>query len=159
MPLLVILSRWLHVVSACLAIGGFFFVRLVLPRGVAILEPDLQTAVLLKTRRTFKMVIHSCILLLLVTGIFNSIVGLRTYNLNPPVLHTLLGIHVLLALLAFGLLLYVLAGLRPPPSHRKLVALNLVVLLLAVAAASTLKWAREKIITAHFTNTSVSDSR
>jgi len=159
MPLLVILSRWLHIVSACLAIGGFFFFRLVLPRGLAILEPDLQTAVLLKTRRTFKMVIHSCILLLLVTGVFNSIIGLRTYNLNPPVLHTLLGIHVLLAMVAFGVALYVLVGPRPPPSHRKLVALNLVLLLLAVAAASTLKWASQKIITAHLTNTSVTDSR
>jgi uncharacterized membrane protein len=131
----------------------------VLPRGLAILEPDLQTAVLLKTRRSFKMVIHCCILLLLVTGLFNSFIGLRTYNLNPPLLHSLLGVHILLALLAFGLCLYVLAGPRAPPSHRRLVALDLVVLLLAVAAASALKWGREKTIAAHFSNTSVSDSR
>jgi hypothetical protein len=105
------------------------------------------------------MVIHSCILLLLVTGLFNSFIGLRTYNLNPPLLHSLLGVHILLALLAFGLCLYVLAGPRAPPSHRRLVALDLVVLLLAVAAASALKWGREKTISAHFSNTSVSDSR
>jgi uncharacterized membrane protein len=159
MLLLVILSRWLHIVSACLVIGGFFFLRLVLPGSLAILEPDLQTAVLLKTRRTFKMVIHSSILLLLATGLFNSFMGLRTYNLNPPLLHTLLGIHILLALLAFGLIFYMLAGARPPPSHRKVVALTLTVLLLAVADASALKWGREKTVTAHLANTSASDSR
>ena len=62
MPVLVILSRWLHVVSACVALGGVFFVCLVLPQGLTILEPDLQTAVLLKTRRIFKMVIHSAMM-------------------------------------------------------------------------------------------------
>jgi uncharacterized membrane protein len=159
MPALVILSRWLHVVSACLVVGGVFFIRLVLPRGLAILEPDLQTAVLLKTRRAFKMVIHSAILILLITGTFNTFMALRTYNLNPPLLHSLLGLHILLALIAFALALYVLAGPRPPPSHRKLMALNLIVLLLAVAAASALKWAREKTVAGRFSNTPALDAR
>jgi uncharacterized membrane protein len=159
MPVLVILSRWLHVVSACLAVGGFFFVRLVLPHGLAILEPDLRMSVLLKSRRVFKMVIHSCILLLLLTGTFNGYMALGAYNLNPPVLHSLLGLHVLLALAAFALALYVLAGPRPPPSHRRMAAVNLVVLLLAVAAASTLKWAREKTLAARSANISALDSR
>jgi uncharacterized membrane protein len=159
MPVLVILSRWLHVVAACLVIGGVFFTRLVLPQGLSILEPDLQTAVLLRTRRAFKMVIHSSILLLLLTGTFNGYLALPTYNLNPPLLHSLLGLHVLLGLIAFALVLYVLAGKRPPPSHRMIVAVNLAVLLLAVAAASTLKWAREKTVLNHVRNTSASDSR
>lgn len=159
MPVLVILSRWLHVVSACVALGGVFFVCLVLPQGLTILAPDLQTAVLLKTRRIFKRVIHSAILLLLLTGTFNGYMALGSYNLDPPLLHSLLGLHVLLALAAFALAIYALAGRRLPPSHRKLMTVNLVVLLLAVAAASTLKWAREKTLAAHAGGASAVETR
>jgi uncharacterized membrane protein len=159
MPVLVILSRWLHVVSACLVVGGVFFDRLVLPQGLAILEPEARLAVVLKTRRIFKMVIHSAILVLLLSGTFNGYMSLATYNLNPPLLHSLLGLHVLLALAAFALAIYVLAGARPPPSHRKLVTVNLVVLLLAVAAASTLKWAREKTLAVHSAGTWAVEAR
>jgi predicted ABC-type exoprotein transport system permease subunit len=94
----------------------------------------------------FKMLIHTVILLLLITGIYNSYLAWDKYDLDKAVLHALWGTHVLLAALAFSISLYVLAGVKPPRMHRGLMAVNFVILLLAVAAASTLKWAREKAI-------------
>jgi len=57
-----------NVICACLMIGGIFFARFVMPSGLGILDDETRTKVHLKIRRTFKMVIHSAILLLLITG-------------------------------------------------------------------------------------------
>jgi len=66
----VILSRWLHVISACLAIGGVFFIRFIVPRGLMLLDETPRRQVFLVMRRNFKIVIHTVILLLLITGIY-----------------------------------------------------------------------------------------
>jgi predicted ABC-type exoprotein transport system permease subunit len=109
MPIDVIFSRWVHVISACLAI----------------------------------------ILLLLLSGIYNTYLAWDKYNLDKAVLHALWGTHILLAALVFTISLYVLAGPQPPKAHRRLMAINFVLLLCAVAAASSLKWARERAVAEH----------
>jgi uncharacterized membrane protein len=149
MLMLLIASRWLHVVTACLALGGLFFIRFIFPAGISILEPELRTTILLRTRRIFKMLIHSAILLFLITGIYNTTLSWGVYKLDPPLLHMLWGMHILFAAIAFSIALYVLAGPTPPRSHRMLMAVNFCVLLLAVLAASSLKWAKEKTVAGH----------
>jgi uncharacterized membrane protein len=155
----VILSRWLHVISACLAIGGVFFIRFIVPRGLMLLDETPRLQVLLAMRRNFKMVVHAVILILLLTGIYNTWLAWDKYQLDKAVLHALWGTHILLATLAFTISLYVLAGPQPPRSHRKLMAINFAILLLAVAAASSLKWARERAVAGHAASTLVSDTR
>jgi uncharacterized membrane protein len=151
MPIDIIASRWLHVVSACLVIGGVFFIRFILPPALKLLDDALARSVLLAARRTFKMLVHSAILLLLLTGIYNSWLAWDKYNLDKAVLHALWGTHVLLAAFAITISLYVLAGREPPKSQRKLMAVNFAILLLVVAAASSLKWARERAVAEHQT--------
>jgi uncharacterized membrane protein len=157
MPLPIILSRWVHVVSACLAIGGVFFMRFIFARGLSQVDPESSQRIFLQTRRTFKRLIHTVILLLLVTGIYNTYLAWDKYELDTAVLHALWGTHILLATLAFTISLYVLAGAAPPRSHRKLMAVNFVILLLVVAAASTLKWARERAMADHSSRGAVLD--
>lgn len=131
--------------------------RFIFARQLPLLEPELSHQLLLRTRRTFKMLIHTAILLLLVTGIYNTYLAWDKYALDEAVLHALWGTHILLAALAFAISLYVLAGAQPPRSHRTLMAVNFVILLLVVAAASTLKWARERTVADHRTHVSVPD--
>jgi uncharacterized membrane protein len=159
MAALVILSRWLHVVTACLAVGGVFFIRFILPRGITLLAPEEQKQVLLKTRRAFKIVIHAALVLFVITGAYNTTVAWPTYALAPALLQSLWGTHILLALAVFSISLYVLAGSEPRRRHGTLMAVNFVLLLLAVSAASTLKWAREKTVQNHFQTTSTADKR
>ncbi len=141
---LIALSRWLHVVSACLALGGVFFLLVIVPLALkTVNEPD-RTRAGLSARRAFKMVVHSCILLLLLTGTFNTLMAWHKYELNPAVLHPLWGTHLLLGLAAMSVALYLLAGAEPPASYRKLLAVTLGLLLLAVAVASTLKSAGDR---------------
>jgi uncharacterized membrane protein len=155
----VILSRWLHVISACLTIGGVFFIRFIVPRGLMLLDETPRRQVFLVMRRNFKIVIHTVILLLLITGIYNTWLAWDKYQLDKAVLHALWGTHILLAGLAFTISLYVLAGPEPPRSHRKLMAINFAILLLAVVAASSLKWARERAMADHPASALISDTR
>jgi uncharacterized membrane protein len=149
MVIVAIFSRWLHLISACLLIGGVLFFRLVVPRGLKLLEESQRMPVLLAIRRGFKMIAHSAILFLLLSGIYNTVLAWDKYKLDKAVLHALWGTHILLAGLAITLSLYVLAGKQPPKSHRRLMALNIGLLLLVVAAASSLKWARERAEAEH----------
>jgi uncharacterized membrane protein len=141
---LTVLFRWLHIIPACLAIGGAVFMRLVLPVGLAALDdPQQRQAVFLRCRRVFKMLIHTCILLLLISGSYNAWRNWAAYHEAIPLSHAFFGLHVILALMVFGISIAVLMGKEPPASHRKLMAVNLVLLALLVAAGSTLKWVRD----------------
>src|SRR5271170_1231726 len=126
--ILPIFFRWLHVTTACVAIGGVFFMRIILPLGLAVLDPIPRKAAFLRLRRVFKMVIHTSILLLLVSGIYNSWANWSVYNQIPQLTQPLWGTHVLLALCIFTIALYVLAGVEPPAKHLKWMGLNLVLM-------------------------------
>jgi uncharacterized membrane protein len=142
----IIFFRWLHVATACLAVGGVFFMLVVFPIGLRTLEAEAGRTMLLRTRRAFKMVIHPCILLFLVSGTYNAVMNWPAYTaIGPGLGHGLFGIHLLLALIVFGIALWLLAGKEPPVNHKKWMAVNLVLMLLAIAAASTLKYVREHV--------------
>lgn len=138
-----VLFRWLHIVPACLAIGGVFFMRVVLPAGLSGLEPEQRQATLLRCRRVFKIIIHTCILLLIISGTYNAIGNWGKYRVTVPTSHAFFGLHVILALAVFVISIMLLLGKEPPPSHRKWMTVNLVLLALLVAASGSLKWVRD----------------
>jgi uncharacterized membrane protein len=142
-PELIILFRWLHVTTACVAIGGAFMMRLIVPAGLKDLDPETRRATFLKLRRLFKMVVHTCILLLLISGIYNTIGNWPAYNQIPEQAHPMWGIHVLLGLAIFAIALYVLAGKEPPASHRGWMLVNLILMAAAIAAAGGVKYVRD----------------
>ena len=139
-----VLFRWVHVAAAAVAIGGVFFMRVVLPLGTARLGEQQRQEVFLSCRRVFKTVIHACILLLLLSGVVNTLRNWEVYAVNRPVMHGLWGPHVMMALVAFGISIWLLKGQTPPPSHRNWAAVNLGLLLTLVAVAGILRWVRER---------------
>jgi uncharacterized membrane protein len=146
MAVLAIFSRYLHVVAAALVIGGLFFMRVILPLGLAQADADSRQAVFLRCRRVFKMVIHTCILLLLLSGAYNTYLNWNDYKLDRPLMHGLWGPHMLLGLTAMVIALILLAPKEPPRWHKTGAMINLVILLAAVLLASTLKSVREHAI-------------
>lgn len=138
-----ILFRWLHIIPALLVVGGLFFMRIILPFGLDGVEEPKRSELLLRCRRGFKMLVHVCILLLLISGIFNSFRLWTQYNLNPALLHGLWGAHVILGLIAIGVSVWLLAGGTLRASHRQFAIMNLVLLIVLAAVASTLKQVRE----------------
>jgi uncharacterized membrane protein len=136
--------RYLHVIAAALAIGGVFFMRVILPAGTAGLDEAGREQVFLGARRKFKIVVHTCVLLLLASGIFNSIKLFPQYNAKPGLLHGLWGMHILIGVLVMAISLWLLAGQKPPASHRKWGMVNVMLMLLLVLLASSVKQVREK---------------
>jgi cytochrome bd-type quinol oxidase subunit 2 len=125
-------SRWLHVICACLVVGGTYFFAVVpseagQPRG----------------RRAFKMTVHVSTLFLLLTGIANAMWNWNAYRHNVPLTHALFGPHLLLGLASLAILMVLLARKTPAISERKWLAITIVLLFLAVLMASSLKYARE----------------
>jgi uncharacterized membrane protein len=149
MQFLVILSRWLHVMSAILAIGGTFFLRVILPLGLAEADAASREAVFLRCRRVFKMLIHTCVMLLILTGAFNTWRAWDDYRLNTPLLHALWGPPMILGLVAMTLALILLAPKTPPTWHRAGAALTLVILFSVVLLASTLKYFHDQAVRTH----------
>ena len=137
--------RWLHVLTACVVIGSAVFLRLLLPYGLRGLAPSDAEIVFLRCRRAFKFVAHSGIALFLISGIYNYLQARHDYKnwANPALTHGLFGVHVLLALVAWTIMLIFLAGREPRASIRAWTKVNLVILALTVAAASTLKFAHQ----------------
>src|SRR5437763_102636 len=149
MAVLLILSRWLHVIAATLAIGGTFFIRVILPLGLAQADAASRDAVFLRCRRAFKMVIHTCVLLLLLTGAFNAWRIWDDYKLDKPLMPALWGMHVLLGVTALVIALLLLGPKEPPAWRRTGAMVNLIILFITVLLASTLKYAHDRAIRNH----------
>ena len=146
MAILAILSRWLHLTAGAVAVGGVFYARIVMPiamRTASADDPAVRPLVL-RARRAFKMATHTCILFLLLSGTYNAVLNWPAYTrMGPGVGHGLFGLHLLLGLAALGVLLWQMVGREPPANHLRWMAVVLGLMLLAIAAASTLKYARE----------------
>jgi len=156
---LVVFFRWLHVITACIVIGCAFFMTLLLPAGLRGLDSEQHEAAFLRSRRALKMVIHSGILLFLISGIYNYLGNRELYKQWPPMTHSLFGVHVLGALIAWAIMIAFLAGREPFRGHRGWMKINLLVLVITVAAASTLKSAREAVIKSASHSTSQTSGR
>jgi uncharacterized membrane protein len=143
-PFIVIPIRYIHIITACVLLGGAFFFRVLLPIGVKDLDPEARETVLLRSRRGFKMIVHSAFFLLLLTGAYSAVLYWPIYTLWPPVMHGLFGLHLLLGLLGLILLMIVTAGPQPLRSYMSIAKVALIVIFLAVLAASVLKWEREQ---------------
>ena len=138
-----VLFRWFHIIPACLAIGGALFMRVVLPAGLRGLDPEQRKAALFRSRCVFKMIIHTCLLLLIISGTYNAIGNWGMYHRAVPLSHAFFGLHLLLALAVFTISIVLLIGKAPPPSHGTWMTVNLLLMALLVAAGSSLKWVRD----------------
>jgi uncharacterized membrane protein len=144
-PFLVIFLRWVHLVAACLMVGGIFFLRFIFPAASRGVDAGVGDLAVLRVRRGFKMVVHSCILLLLISGTYNAVRYWPAYTaMGAGLGHSLFGLHLLLGLVVFGIALWLLMGAEPPESYRKWAAVTVALLLLTILVASTLKYFREQ---------------
>lgn len=142
--ILVILLRWIHMVCAGLLIGGTFLMAFLLSRPV----PDEATdaaAPYLRGRRGFKMLVHICTLLLLISGSYNAYGNWHLYMKNPALGHGFFDTHLLFGLVALGVLLTMLARKTLRPREGTWLRIAVVLLFLAVLMASCLKYVRDHL--------------
>lgn len=129
-----VVMRWLHVLSAVLALGSVLFLRfVVLPAGPELVD---------RLKPRIKKVVHASIGILLVTGLYNylAVAVPRLKETGAPGLlagyHAVMGVKILLSLAFFAIATLLLVPVRSIDEKRSgwltvNTVLGLAVLLLA----------------------------
>ena len=144
-----VILRWLHIIPSAIPIGVLIFKRFVLPSAIRSLPDDQNRVVFLRARRIFKIMLHASILLLIISGVINSIRYYDFYKATKPLGIALWHTHMFLAVIVFVISFWSLAGKAPPASHRAVATVNVILLLLLVAVSSSLSYVRQKYIAEH----------
>ncbi len=98
MDWLAIISRWTHVGTAIVLVGGTFFLRFVLT-PVAAQFPDTDQVQLKScVMAAWKKFIHAGIVLFLVSGFYNYLIVAAPLHKGDKLYHPLIGMKILLAL-------------------------------------------------------------
>jgi uncharacterized membrane protein len=101
MDLISLVSRWTHIGTAIVLVGGTFFLRFVLaPAAAKLADADhntLKEAVI----KTWKKYVHGGIALFLLSGFYNYLVVQRPLHKGQGLYHGLFGAKFLLALTLF----------------------------------------------------------
>jgi uncharacterized membrane protein len=98
-------TRFLHVATAIVLVGGSIFIRYVLmPAATASLSDDVHAQLRAQVMNRWKRFVHLGIGLLLTTGLINfgrKIALLHAAGIKDPVYHGVMGLKILLALVIF----------------------------------------------------------
>lgn len=94
-------SRWIHLLSVIVAIGGSFLVRFALmPAARAVLSDADHDRLRTELMRRWAKVVHTCLGLLVMTGAVNLYVVLRV-GVEPMPYHAIFGVKMILVLVVF----------------------------------------------------------
>jgi uncharacterized membrane protein len=134
-------SRWLHISTAIVLVGGTAFIRFVLtPSAEQLPAPEHDRLRDLVTS-TWRKVVRAGIVLFLVTGFYNYVAIAIPKHHGDKLYHMLMGIKILGALVVFFLaeaLVGRSAAFASLRQHRKTWLLVLIVLAFAIVAISSL---------------------
>lgn len=99
-----LISRWLHIAAAIVALGGAFFSRVAL-MGAAerALSPEAHGHLRDAVRRRWAPIVHASVAILLVTGGYNFVVLALPPKIEPMPYHAIFGVKLLAALVIFFL--------------------------------------------------------
>lgn len=96
-----VLSRWVHIGSAVVVVGGSVFLRYVLMPAAAELPEAEHNALRGRLMQTWKKVVHTGILLFLLSGFYNYLVVALPQHRGDKLYSALIGIKILLAFVVF----------------------------------------------------------
>jgi uncharacterized membrane protein len=146
--LLYTLSRILHVGTAIVIVGGTFFIRFVLfPAATQNLADDVHARLRGAVIGTWKKIVHSGIVLFLLTGALNyyRVIANGTHK-GHPLYHALLGTKILLAMVIFFIASALVGrapafeGLRRNAPRWLLVNLLLAAIIVAISGFLKVRW-------------------
>ncbi len=111
LPLL--LSRWIHIGAAIVALGGVVFLRFVLlPSASDVLDEERQGQLREAVRQRWARFVHACLALLILTGAVNFVILALPPKIHALPYHPIFGVKLLAALTIF-FLASALAGRSP----------------------------------------------
>ena len=139
-----IVFRWAHILAAVVAVGGTFYIRMVLmPSAQAALTPEQGAALRARLMERWKPWVMGCIAVLLVSGLYNFVTLSLPKAKGILAYHPLFGIKVLAALGIFFLASALTGrakafeGMRASP--RKWMTINVLLGLAVILISGVLK--------------------
>jgi hypothetical protein len=97
-----LISRWMHLASAIVAVGGAVFMRFALiPAAKATLTDDVHERLREAVRARWAKFVHASIALLLITGSINFAILAIPPKIKPLPYHPIFGVKVLAAFAVF----------------------------------------------------------
>jgi uncharacterized membrane protein len=99
--LIPLVSRWIHVGTSIVLVGGSVFLRFVLAPAAGSLPEAEHTLLRERVVGIWKRFVHVGILLFLLSGFYNYLVVTRPDHAGDSLYHALMGTKILLALVVF----------------------------------------------------------
>ncbi len=103
MDVVSLIFRYVHIVSAVLAVGGTSFIALCLSPAMKLADESVRETIMQHVHRRFSVVLWASIAGLLISGIYNWVVLNDAYTEVGPLAQSLIGTKFLVALTLFGL--------------------------------------------------------
>ena len=128
-----IVLRYIHIVSAVLAVGGLAFMSLCLSPAVRLLDDGFSESWMKMIRLRFGRLLWASIGGLVVSGVYNWVLFAETYRAMGGVGGALIGTKVLLALVMFAVVWAGAIGLMKPKASQ-MAAVHLAALVILLAA-------------------------
>ncbi len=100
--LVAIVFRWIHLGAAIVAVGGTVFQRFILMPALSAVGEAERTVIRERVLARWRIVVHSSVLALLLSGIYNAFVAFPQHK-GQPLYHSIFGVKALLALGIFGI--------------------------------------------------------
>ncbi len=101
MEILKLVSRWLHIIAATMAVGVPLFKRLALEPALATLDPSQRESLKEAISKRWRMWVYICIMIFLATGLYNFLregAPWRSFDAaSKTTYHLLISIKILLA--------------------------------------------------------------
>ncbi len=94
------LMQWLHLAGVIVAVGGTFFVRLVLLRSFVAIDAQARQRIMAGVTRWFFPMLWVAIAAIALSGVYNVILAL---HIPSQVYRAVLSLKILLALVLFGI--------------------------------------------------------
>jgi len=129
-----LVSRWIHILTAIVAVGGVAFMRLaLLPSAREALDEPTHERLREAVRRRWSKFVYASIVLLLLTGGLNFVLLAMPPKIHAMPYHPIFGVKFLAAMAVF-FLASVLAGRSPAFKEMRKNAGRTLTLILALAA-------------------------
>lgn len=101
---LALVSKWIHLAAAFVAVGGVAYARIaLLPSAAEVLDDDAHAKLREAVRKRWARVVHACIGLLLLTGGVNFVLLAMPPKVEPMPYHAIFGIKFMAAMAIFFL--------------------------------------------------------
>lgn len=98
-----VLSRWVHIGTAIVVLGGTVFLRYVLAPAAEALPESEHNALRERVMKRWRIIVHAGVVLFLLSGFYNYLVVAVPNHHGDGLYHALMGCKIILAFVVFFL--------------------------------------------------------